>query len=260
MHGLISIFPILFCTAVSSSNFRGHSQQGSVTHVQLLAPSPQSPGNTSGANEAKAWWNNSADEDFQHIDRGYVTKGAKSWEMFLPRFSWVHKRVLDYGIGAGYLGETLFKRYPIELYVGVDISQKALDAAGKVLEPWGTKVQLLLTPQSFHSLAPDIFVSQQVIQHFPSLEYFTDFLRNVDASGASELMLQFRRAPDGVTKANDAYKVGLTQDVAMGLVTTHEFIAKHLPHYLLRWFDTQPMSYGTLGEFTKWTRRAGAGQ
>mmetsp|Transcript_67935 Transcript_67935/g.107747 ORF Transcript_67935/g.107747 Transcript_67935/m.107747 type:complete len:269 (+) Transcript_67935:44-850(+) len=258
MHGRILIVQSLCCTAVAFSRFRGKVQLSNITDSYPLPPSSQSPGSTSGANEARNWWNNSADEDFQHIDRDYVTKTAKAWELFLPRFYWYNKKVLDYGIGAGYLGETLFKRYPIGFYIGVDISQKALDAAGEVLKPWARNVQLLLTPQMFSKLAPDIFVSQQVIQHFPSVEYFIDFLRNVDASGASELMLHFRQAPDGVTKANDAYAQGLTQDVAMGLVTTHKFIAKHLPHYLLRWFDYQPMAKGTVGEYTKWTRRSQA--
>jgi SAM-dependent methyltransferase len=252
MRGLIYFFQLLLGTAVAFGSFRAQVQP------HAPQPSPQSPGNSSssGAKEAKDWWNNTADEEFQHLDRGYVTETAKSWDIFLSKFFWYNTRVLDYGIGAGYLGETLFRRYPIKSYVGVDISQKALDAAHKVLKPWNKSVELYLTPQNFSKLKPEIFVSQQVIQHFPTVEYLTDFLQNVDASGASELMLHFRKAPDGATRANDAYTTtGNQSDVAMGLVTTNQFLEKHLPKYLLRWFEFLPMRAGTVGVYTKWTRR-----
>merc|ERR1712226_576220 len=56
---------------------------------------------------AKNWWDNEADEGFQHIDRKYVEEHNGSWPEILSHYQWVGKRVLDYGIGAGYLGETL---------------------------------------------------------------------------------------------------------------------------------------------------------
>lgn len=213
--------------------------------------SSQTPGKE--AEEVKDWWDKHASENFQHLDRDYVTKHMQDWNAFLPKFEWSKKKVLDYGIGAGYLGETLLRDHSIGTYVGVDISQKALDAATKVLASWSPQVQLLLTPQSFRQLAPEVVVSQQVIQHFPSVSYFEEFLSNVDASGAAELMLQFRKSSDGSTESNHAYTTGGdAPKVAMGLVTTDNFIAQHLPHYELVWSSLRSMCCGTHAEYTGW--------
>ena len=110
----------------------------------------------------------------------------------MTRYDWKGKRVLDYGIGGGYLGEVLFKEYEIASYVGVDISQKSLSAAAKTLSLQidQGKVRLLLTPQDFNTLKPDVLISQAVIQHFPSVKYLDSFLANVNSAGACEVMLQ----------------------------------------------------------------------
>jgi 2-polyprenyl-3-methyl-5-hydroxy-6-metoxy-1,4-benzoquinol methylase len=206
---------------------------------------------------AKAWWNNSANEGFQHIDREYVQKTMAAWQAFLPHYQWTGKRVLDYGIGAGYLGEVLFQNpYFIKSYVGVDISQKALDAAGRNLAPYAPNFQLLLTPQNFQALTPQVFVSQQVIQHFPSVAYLDQFLANVDSSGAPEVMLQFRMSSDGATTTNYAYQKDNTShgDVAFALVTSANYIGQKLPHYQFLWSEKRPMCCGTTGQYTGWKR------
>merc|ERR1719281_2147507 len=106
--------------------------------------------NASGTKLARDWWNSNASANFQHLDRSYVEGHEKDWTAFLPKLAWKGRRVLDYGIGAGYLGEALFQApYTIGSYYGVDISQNSLDAAAQVLTPWSSQVHLLLTPQSF---------------------------------------------------------------------------------------------------------------
>merc|ERR1719272_2191347 len=54
---------------------------------------------------ARLWWNTQAKRGFQHLNRGFVMQQKKQWHTyFLPEFNWTGKRVLDYGIGGGYLG------------------------------------------------------------------------------------------------------------------------------------------------------------
>merc|ERR1712060_1024956 len=72
---------------------------------------------------AKQWWDSKANAKFQHLDRRKVEPMLPIWKKFLRRFEWADKSVLDYGIGGGYLGELLFKKYDISRYVGVDISE-----------------------------------------------------------------------------------------------------------------------------------------
>jgi len=204
--------------------------------------------------KAKQWWDTGASEQFQHTNRTYVQAQYPEWnEKFISKFTWASKRVVDYGIGGGYLGEVLFKWHAISTYVGVDISQRSLDKAAEVLAPWHGRFDLRLTPQVFSSLKPDIFVTQQVIQHFPSEDYLVSFLQNVDSCGAKQLMLHFRRSANGTTAANDAYGGGAADQgkVTFALTTSVEAIASHLPHYRLSWQDEAPM-YQSVGVFSGW--------
>merc|ERR1712224_1038322 len=109
--------------------------------------------------KARSFWENNATSEFQHIDRQFVTnKIFGEWKKWLTRFTWFDKRVLDYGIGGGYLGELLLKRMRIAAYIGIDISKKSLVAAAKNLGSWANnnRVTLRLVPQQFADFHPDI--------------------------------------------------------------------------------------------------------
>lgn len=218
------------------------------SRLSLLQASPE--------DEAKEWWDNSASDAFQHIDGEYVSKHAHEWQKFLVHFDWKGKKVLDYGIGGGYLGKTLFEEYGISHYMGVDISNKALDAAKANLAKYNTNdnVELALTPIQFSAVSPDILVSQQVIQHFPSVDYFKNFLENVDNSNANQVMLHFRASSNGTTYSTNAYSKGHEKDVTFALLADKDFIAQHLKNYKFVWSDTDPMCCNTMGVYTGWDR------
>mmetsp|Transcript_75869 Transcript_75869/g.217133 ORF Transcript_75869/g.217133 Transcript_75869/m.217133 type:complete len:156 (+) Transcript_75869:650-1117(+) len=125
--------------------------------------------------------------------------------------------------------------------------------------PWtwpGPLCALLAGPQ-FHESTPDLFVCQQVIQHFPSIAYFETFLANVDASGAQDVMLHFRQSKDGKTAAGGAYanSAGAVRDVSLALLTTVAFISERLLHYELSWTVSKYMSLGYNGTFSGWRRK-----
>lgn len=245
------------CSSLETQLSQGHFTQDQFGNLLTMTHSEKDDPHADDESVAKDWWDNRASKSFQHLDKDYVASHAGEWDAFLPHFQWTGKAVLDYGIGAGYLGERLLKPpYSIGAYIGVDISQKALDAAKDILKPWSQNVHFHLTPQKFAELRPSIFVSQQVIQHFPSIKYLEDFLANVDASGAQELMLHFRASDSNRTSANDAYRTsGTTHNVGFALLTTASFLQTHLPHYVLNWSDTRPMCCGTNGQYTGWTRK-----
>jgi len=187
---------------------------------------------------AKKWWDTEATSNFQHLDESFVMSQYADWrETFLTRFVWQGKRVVDYGIGGGFLGKVLLEQFGIASYTGIDISEKALDMARSTLRTFSGRANFLLAGPHFYESRPDLFVCQQVIQHFPSIAYFETFLANVDACGAQDVMLHFRQSKDGKTVAGGAYanSADAVQDVSLALLATVAFISERLLHYELIW-------------------------
>lgn len=174
---------------------------------------------------------------------------------FLLKYAWQNKSLLDYGIGGGFLGKHLFEQYKLGKYIGVDISQKSLDAAKTNLAKQiaGGKVQLLLTPQAFKQYTPDILVCQAVIQHFPSVKYLDDFLKNVNDSGAAELMLQVRYGPKTTSSPQGYFDHESLSDVGQLLHTNSEYLKNKLPAYSLAWTEGPDDKRAYL--FTGWSRK-----
>jgi len=209
---------------------------------------------TADDSEATAWWNKNASDQMMHLDPAYVAKLEQGWSAFLPHFNWTGKAVVDYGCGGGFLGLKLFETYGISQYTGIDIAQKSLDQTRTRLAKWvaDDTVQLKRTPVEFSDVNSDIFVSQQVIQHFPSVDYLEHFLENVDSSQAKQLMLHFRQSNNGETYSTDAYRNGAAskrQDVVFALLANVSFFTSHLKNYALMWQESSPMANGTKGTY-----------
>merc|ERR1712157_712125 len=115
---------------------RHYGTAGKAPDVSAALPGNSATLSRDDSSAAKNFWDSKASAKFQHLDREYVEARMSGWQKFLKKFDWSGKKVLDYGIGGGYLGETLFKNHSIGAYVGVDISQNSIDTATKVLEPW----------------------------------------------------------------------------------------------------------------------------
>jgi predicted TPR repeat methyltransferase len=180
---------------------------------------------------------------------------VKIWnDTWLTRFNFTGARLMEYGIGAGLLGKELFRHYRIHSYVGVDISQKSLDASREKLKDWTTQVEFVLTPQRFSAYQPSMFVSQAVIQHFPSLAYFDEFLANVHSSGALDLMLQVRFSNETVDgELNKARRTSdmTMDDVQFALLTNADYMEPRLPRYDLLWQVRTP-AWNSEYLFTGW--------
>lgn len=128
-------------------------------------------------------------------------------------------RVVEYGIGAGLLGETLLTQRGASHYTGLDISDRQLIHAEKRLTACCvTRFSLIRVDalNAAHLRNAQTFVSQAVIQHFPSVEYFQAFCRARDVAPAS-LMLQVRQMspadnrPTSVLHATNVSRADLTR-------------------------------------------------
>ena len=147
------------------------------------------------------WWDRIATPTFAHVDytnhggpHGIVRVWRDRWlDAVCPRGACNGLRVSEYGIGAGLLGEHMLAE-GVAHYAGIDISKRSRASAKARLlaRADSTRFSLHDANVSFASLRPDLFVSQQVIQHFPSQDYLDAFLRRVNGCGASTLMLQSR--------------------------------------------------------------------
>ena len=144
----------------------------------------------------RSWWDSISSPDFAHRNAVGQRHLLPMWrKMWLDRIApaCMGRRLVEYGIGTGMLGEYALRNLSVAHYAGVDVSDKSLAAARRLLtRHFGPRANI-----SFHradvmlsSLQPDVLVSQQVIQHFPSREYTDRFLAQVNGSGAQVVMLQ----------------------------------------------------------------------
>ena len=195
----------------------------------------------------QSWWDTHAPAYFAHIDYarlGGESNMIKGWRrVWLKRFCndgrCNRARVVEYGIGAGLLGEHLLRNYSAAHYDGVDISQKSLGAARARLSHAfeASRFAVHSTAVDFASLRPSLFISQAVIQHFPSLNYTLAFLRRVNHCGAEYLMLQTRNG----TTALDAELIPerggpwVERKVRFATMLSTAELEPHLDQYALEW-------------------------
>ena len=149
-----------------------------------------------GANLLQDWWNQISPASFAHRVPGQQQAYLPVWrKLWLDSIAseCQGKRLVEYGIGEGYLGEYALRNLSVAHYAGIDISSRSLEAARHRLARTRSQVNgsftLHLAGVTLSSLQPYMFISQQVIQHFPSQEYTNDFLSQVNSSGATIAML-----------------------------------------------------------------------
>ena len=178
----------------------------------------------------REWWNN-ADETFSHVKYnrwlGSSDKLVSYWNA-----TWLHKlprspgHVVEYGIGAGLLGKTLLSHNAMH-YTGLDISDRSLLHAERMLSQCCAsrydlqRVDKSLVPRQLEGA--NTFVSQAVIQHFPSLAYFESFCNVLNGSFIWWLMLQVRESKRRPTS------------VTYSLSVSHSDIARLLPSFRIAW-------------------------
>ena len=176
----------------------------------------------------------SCDPVFSHIeindylgDFGTLTK---SWENnFIGKYDFNDKVVVDYGIGGGFLGQYLFSTKNIKKYIGFDISDRQLAEASNNLNGLNVDLYNVDDKETFNDLSADIFISQAVIQHFPDEKYLINFLKNVNDSNISEVMLQIRYNKKTMFRNDYSQR----ENVRLACQTNSDYILGYLTNYNL---------------------------
>ena len=146
--------------------------------------------------QLKQWWDKISPATFAHRAKEQQVAYLPMWRrLWLDRIAdeCAGKTFAEWGIGGGLLGEYALDNLSVAHYAGIDISSKSLESARKRLTSriaTGRSFSLHNTTVELRSLRPFVFVSQQVMQHFPSREYTDQFLAQVNSSGATIVMLQ----------------------------------------------------------------------
>ncbi|KAJ1640823.1 hypothetical protein T492DRAFT_926377 [Pavlovales sp. CCMP2436] len=210
----------------------------------LLLLLPGANGQAAGASSgARNFWENTASKAFSHTEYNRWLWDETWLKSFVCLFT-PDSRVVDYGIGACLLGETLLSRYNISHYISIDLADRQLEACGKNLaSKFPASRYTLLRADALpdlEPLKPTHFVSQAVIQHFPSRLYYESFAARINA--ASTLRAVMLQPQVGKLSEHDSYRatrktrrathktrkqelalstftlVGRTQEKAMGYV------------------------------------------
>jgi len=175
--------------------------------------------------ELRKFWNE-VDGSIPHLGISSMLDNIERWrKYFLDKVNFKDRVVLDYGIGGGYMGMLLHAVYGIKKYVGVDISERQLGVAEKLLK--GTNSEFHLAPYSFKDAKPDIIISNAVIQHFVTESMLKEFMENVDESNCDYALLKIRYGKE--TKFSG--KVDIKEDVVYGCYTNADHLEKYLVNY-----------------------------
>lgn len=143
----------------------------------------------------------------------------------IPYLIFNNKKIIDYGVGGGFLGKLLFTEYNINEYIGIDVSERSIEVATKNLKKW--KKYISFYDDSYKFKDADIFISLACIQHFPDEDYFIKFLQNINNSNIKTVFLQIRY--DNETKFKDSWND--ENDIRLSCVTNNEYILNHLSNY-----------------------------
>jgi len=101
--------------------------------------------------------------------------------------------VLDYGCGGGFWGEQLAPH--VEHYIGLDISQKSIDAAEKRLKDFdNVELKRVDALSNFKKQKVNTIFAFWVVSHMPSEPYLQKFLKALEKFDADRIYIQFRHA------------------------------------------------------------------
>ena len=136
-----------------------------------------------------------------HLIQTWDIRWFQVWSSSLPQgASWLRgKRVGEWGVGGGLLGQMLCERHGIAHYVAFDIAERQLkETSTRLARTVACPHDLVLASSTspsdteFKRWNLDVLISQQVIQHFPTEQYTVDWLCTLAAARIPRLLLGAR--------------------------------------------------------------------
>jgi hypothetical protein len=205
---------------------------------------------TDNAGSLRAFWED-ANPTFAHIDySGHLGSPEKLMSQWKAK--WITRvapylrgaRVVEYGIGAALLGQVLLGEYNVSHYTGLDISDRQLGQARERLSARFApsrftllRVDELPDLTTLGSPPPTFFISQAVIQHFPSMAYYERFAARINAAPSiTHAMLQIRRVDDNRNLARSGDRYTAQTNILNGVTFKEGELPASMPMFLLE-FD-----------------------
>lgn len=146
--------------------------------------------------------------------------------------SFARARVVDYGGGPGLLGYVLLKgEYGLSSYTNVDIANSSLTRTLKNLKNWSSLVHVVraIAPTDVHfgSLRPTIFFCVGGVIVHMSDAYLEQWARNVDASGAASVVMEWRKSEVSEARAAKLLELLASYSVVCERSFERDFINDH---------------------------------
>lgn len=132
------------------------------------------------------------------------------------------KIIVDYGCSGGYLGQLVLQR-GCEWYFGVDVSKRAIQTARDYLKAYHNKT--LIVSECLEK--GDIFVCLNVIQHFPTEQYFKDWIMRINNMGYEKVLLNYREGP--LFFRDNPYET--MEDILFANTMNCEYIRTYMTNY-----------------------------
>jgi len=132
------------------------------------------------------------------------------------------KRIVDYGCACGYLGQLVLDR-GCQWYYGIDVSQRAIQFARDYLKGYQNKTLIV----SEVLKEGDVFICLNVVQHFPTEQYFKDWIMRVNDMGYEKILLNYREGP--VSFREKLYET--MEDVLFANTMNSEYVITYMTNY-----------------------------
>lgn len=186
------------------------------------------------AAKMKEWWETTSTRNAHlGMDGERQAMFDRYRELVTGRIDVAGKRVIDFGMGGGLLGEFLLRHYEPARYIGYDIAERSMAVASNRLKQWLNKELILIRRHvwSFAEKRPDVIVCLACIIHFPTRVYLDNVLHEMDVSGAQHIVLEIRNTGAGTVFHENPYSTN--RKTLLACITTPEYVSEHLPSYEL---------------------------
>ena len=242
----------IFCMP-STDNSHTYTRHASILSENVAFMSLVRAGEVADPQFSHIRYNGSAHHSEQALMQQWRGRWLDRWSSD-PHQGWLRgKRIGEYGVGGGLLGQMLCETFGTAHYSAFDIAERQLrEARARLQRTSGacTHKMVLASTTSpsgidWRTHRLDALISQQVIQHFPTEQYTVDWLCTLATARIPKLLLEVRlHGHHGVGFANwaEGHSANHLEKnhyaVQFATLLDCDYIVSHLPGYILDWRTT----------------------